>query len=48
VFSGEFVDDLIKPQEVSDFHFYGVFGTSTQSVFARALSLPLLSTETTS
>jgi hypothetical protein len=27
---------------------YGVFGTSTQSVFTRVLSLPVLSTDTTS
>lgn len=46
VLSRKLVDNIVDPKKPSDVH--GVFGTSTQSVFTRALSLPTLSTDTTS
>lgn len=46
VFFGKLLDELIEPNDARNLH--GVFGTSTQSVFTFALSLPVLSTDTTS
>lgn len=46
VLSRKFLNDIVDPKKTSDVH--GVFGTSTQSVFTLALSLPVLSTDTTS